>query len=107
MEKYLTCICEGGAERAIIDLLLDNHMLIFERKNLIDEEVLKCRKGKEFEEKYLRKGFSEKVIVYRILDSYSENFKLSKAYKHKVDVINIITSPEIEMLIICSEGKYK
>lgn len=107
MEKYLACICEGGAERAIIDLLLDNHMLIFERKNLIDEEVLKCRKGKEFEEKYLRKGFSEKVIVYRILDSYSENFKLSKAYKHKVDVINIITSPEIEMLIICSEGKYK
>lgn len=107
MTKYIACICEGGAERAIMDLLLDNHLLIFEREDLIDEEVLKCRKGKEFEEKYLRKGFSEKITVYRILDSCSEKFKLSKAYKHKVDVINIITSPEIEMLIICNEGKYE
>lgn len=107
MAKFIACICEGGAERAIMDLLLDNHMLIFEREELIEEEVLKCRKGTEFAEKYLRKGFSEKITVYRILDSYSENFKLSKAYEHKIDIINVITSPEIEMLIICNEGKYK
>ncbi len=25
--KYIACICEGSAERAIMDLLLDNHML--------------------------------------------------------------------------------
>lgn len=30
MAKYVACICEGGAERAIIDLLLDHHKLIFE-----------------------------------------------------------------------------
>ena len=106
MAKYIACICEGGAERAIMDLLLDNHRLIFEREDLIDEELLRCRKGKEFEEKYLRKGFSEKITVYRILDSKSENFKLSKAYEHKIDIVNVITSPEIEMLIICNEGKY-
>lgn len=107
MAKFIACICEGTAERAIMDLLLDNHLLTFEREELIDEKVLKCRKAKEFEEKYLRKGFSEKITVYRILDSYSENFKLSKAYRHKIDVANVITSPEIEMLIICNEGKYK
>ena len=106
MAKYIACICEGGAERAIMDLLLDNHRLIFERGDLIDEELLRCRKGREFEEKYLRKGFSEKITVYRILDSKSENFKLSKAYEHKIDIVNVITSPEIEMLIICNEGKY-
>lgn len=105
--KYIACICEGSAERAIMDLLLDNHMLIFERDDLIDGEILKCRKGIEFEEKYLRKGFSEKITVYRILDSYAENFKLSKAYKYKIDIVNVITSPEIEMLIIYNEGKYK
>lgn len=107
MARYAACICEGGAERAILDLLLDHHKLIFEREDLIEEEVLRCRKGKEFEEKYLRKGFSEKITVYRILDSRSENFKLSKAYKQKVDIINVVTAPEIEMLIICNEGKYK
>lgn len=107
MAKYIACICEGGAERAILDLLLDHHMLIFKREDLIEEEVLRCRKGKEFEERYLRKGFSEKITVYRILDSRSENFRLSKAYEHKVDIVNVITAPEIEMLIICSERKYK
>lgn len=106
MAKYIACICEGGAERAIMDLLLDNHMLIFKREELIDEEVLSCRKGKDFEEKYLGKGFSEKITVYRVLDSRSEEFKLSKAYKNKIDVINVVTSPEIEMLIICCEGKF-
>ena len=35
-----------------------------------------------------------------------KNFKISKAYKHKINVINIITAPEIEMLIILNEGKY-
>lgn len=107
MGKYIACICEGGAERAIIDLLLDNHKLIFEREELIEEEVLRCRSGKEFEKRYLRKGFTEKITIYRILDSRSEKFNLSKAYEPKVDVKNVVTAPEIEKLIICNEGKIK
>ncbi len=107
MAKYAACICEGGAERAIIDLLLDNHMLVFDREQLLEEEVLRCRSAKEFEDKYLRKGFREKITVYRILDSRRENFKLSTIYQSKIDVINVVTAPEIEILIIYNEGKYK
>ena len=107
MGRYIACIWEGGAERAISDMLIDNHKLIFERKELIEEEVLRCRSGKEFEERYLRKGFTDKITIYRILDSRSERFNLSKAYKQKVDVKNVITAPEIEKLIICNEKKYK
>ena len=107
MGKYIACICEGGAERAILDLLLDNNKLIFEREQLIEEEIIECRKGKDFEEKYLRKGFEGKITIYRVLDSRSEKFNLSKAYEHKVDIKNVITAPEIEKLIICNEGKYK
>lgn len=107
MAKYAACICEGGAERAILDLLLDNHMLIFEREQLIEEEVLRCRSAKEFEGKYLKKGFEETITVYRILDSRSEKFKISKGYKHKIEVVNVVTAPEIEMLIIFNEGKYR
>ena len=32
--------------------------------------------------------------------------ELSKAYENKVDVINVITALEIEMLIILNEDKY-
>lgn len=103
LAKYKACICEGSAENAIMDILLDNDLLIFTREEMLEEEVIRCRDGKRFEEKYLRKGFLEKISVIRILDSRRENFKLSKAYEHKVDVINVITAPEIEMLIIFNE----
>ena len=41
------------------------------------------------------------------MDSRRESFKLSKAYAYKIDVINVITAPEIEMLIIHNEGAYE
>lgn len=107
LAKYKACICEGAAENAIMDILLDNDLLIFGREEMLEEEVIRCRDGKRFEERYLRKGFIDKISVIRILDSRHEKFKLSKAYEHKVDVINVITAPEIEMLIIFAEDKYR
>ena len=103
LAKIKACICEGAAEAAIIDVLLDNDLLIFQREEMLDEGVIR---GKTFETRYLRKGFNELISVIRILDSRRENFKLSKAYESKVDVINVITAPEIEMLIIFNEDKY-
>lgn len=107
LAKYKACICEGSAEEAIMDILLDNDLLIFAREEMLEEQVIRCREGKRFEEKYLRKGFTGKISIIRILDSRRENFKLSRAYQDKVDVINVITAPEIEMLIIFAEDKYQ
>lgn len=91
--KYIACICEGAAEQAIIELLLDG-------------EVVRRRGAKEFEQRYLRKGFINKITVLRILDSRRENFQLSKAYAPKIDVVNVITVLEIQMLVIIKEGTY-
>lgn len=107
LSKYVACICEGGAEKTIIELLLDSNSLIFSYHDLLEGEILRCRKARDFETQYLRKYFNEKVTVLRILDSRRERFALSKAYAHKVDVINVVTAPEIEMLVILSENKYK
>lgn len=107
LADYKACICEGSAENAIIDILLDYGLLIFDREELIEEKVIRCRDGRKFEEKYLRKGFKYKISIIRILDSRRENFKISKAYAGKVDIINVVTAPEIEMLIIFNENKYK
>ena len=101
---YIACICEGSAENAVMDILLDHDLLIFNREEMLEEEVIRCRDGKKFEEKYLRKGFADRISVIRILDSRNEKFRLSKAYISKV---NVITAPEIEMLIILNEGKYR
>lgn len=106
LTKYVACIYEGSAERAILELLLDAGQLIFSWDDLLEEDLIQCRSARNFEEQYLRKGFREKITVVRVLDSRHEAFKLSKAYEHKIEVINVITAPEIEMLIILSEGKY-
>lgn len=106
LAKIKACICEGAAEAAIMDLLLDNDLLIFTRKEMLEESVIRCRDAKTFESRYLRKNFNDLISIIRILDSRRENFKLSKVYESKVDVINIITAPEIEMLIILNESRY-
>ena len=107
LAPYIACICEGSAESAIIDILVDNNLLIFTREDMLEENVIRCRSAKTFEERFLRKGFKDQISVIRILDSRREEFRLSKAYEKKVDVINVITAPEIEMLIIHSEGAYE
>lgn len=106
LSKYVACICEGAAEQAIMELLLNDNRLIFTYDDMLEGEVLRCRSAKSFEEQHLRKGFTEKITVLRILDSRRENFNLSKAYASKIKVINIITAPEIEMLVIFHERKY-
>jgi hypothetical protein len=106
LEGYVACICEGSAEQAIMEILIKEDKLIFEEDKLLDGEIIRSRSAKFFEKTYLRKGFKDKITVLRILDSRKEQFKLSPAYVDKVDVIDIITAPEIEMLIILNEDKY-
>ena len=106
LTKYVACICEGSAEQAIMELLLDHDKLIFTYADLLEGEIIRCRSAKNFEKQYLRKGFTEKITVLRILDSRREQFNLSKAYANKIEVINVITAPEIEMLIIFTEDQY-
>ena len=81
LAKYKAGICEGSAEEAIIDILVDNDLLIFNREEMLEERVIRCRSAKRFEERYLRKGFEEQISVIRILDSRREEFRLSKAYE--------------------------
>ena len=50
LSKYIACICEGTAEQTIMNLLLENNRLIFTYDDLLDGEVLRCRKAKDFEE---------------------------------------------------------
>ncbi|WP_199412986.1 hypothetical protein [Faecalibacillus faecis] len=63
LAKYKACICEGAAETAIIDILVDNDLLVFKREEMLDEKVIRIRSAKKFEERYLRKGFDNKILL--------------------------------------------
>jgi hypothetical protein len=107
IDGYVACICEGSAEQAIMEKLLEEEALIFSRDKLIDDKIIRCRNAKTFEKRHLRKGYDGSITVIRVLDSRRENFELSKAYAGKVEVINIVTAPEIEILIIIKENRYE
>ena len=34
LAPYIACVCEGSAEAAIIDVLVDNNLLIFTREDM-------------------------------------------------------------------------
>lgn len=107
MSNFIAVIAEGGAETAIIDILLDADLLIFNRTEMIERSVLRTRKGKSFEQKHLNFNFGDNIIeVYRILDSKCEKFSVSKIYKERIVIKNIITKPAIEILIILANNHY-
>lgn len=105
--SIIACICEGGAENEILQILLENNKLKFTTEELLEERLIAERSAKNFERRYLNRAFDEQITIIRILDSKNEKFKISKLYERIIfDVIDVITAPEIEILFILSEGKY-
>lgn len=105
-DGYVICICEGAAEETIMNLLLDHDCLWFTRENLVGHSITRKRKANEIEWEFLQRGYTKSVIILRILDSRSENFRLRPVYQERYPVYNIYTRPEIETLLIISEGAY-
>ena len=100
-ETLIALIPEGGAEKAICNLLLDNKLLVFGRDQLIERRPLDgVRSADQFTNRYLKFAYSKKITVVRILDSRREAFRLKQPYADKVQVYSVITAPEIEMLVI-------
>ena len=94
-EEYVICICEGAAEQAIIELLLDHNSLVFAHDNLVGREITRKRKSSEIQSSFLNRAYQRQVNILRILDSKKDSFKLPPLY----------TRPEIEMLLIIAEGQ--
>lgn len=106
--ELIALIAEGATEEAILSVLIDHNGLIYNWDDLLQQEIIRCRSGKEFARKYLNKSIGKKVKIYRILDSKKERFKLPLAYKNKVsEIVNIYTRPEIEILHIIFHGDYR
>ena len=106
-DQYVICICEGTAEEVIMETLLDNQCLIFNRNNLVDRDITRIRTADKIQGRFLNREFSKPVSIIRILDSRSEKFKLGKLYQDRFSVYPIYTRPEIEMLMVLAENQYK
>ena len=87
LAKYKACICEGSAEAAIIDILVDNDLLIIHAEKMYDKFKRSGQKPSEFCKSELRMG---NVKSYDFVWEYfSEPEKLVHAIREYRRTANI------------------
>lgn len=103
--KYLI-MCEGPNELEIIRMLLEHDKLIFTEDDLLNLVPYHARQiGNNAAVKTALNLYPGDVHVIRIGDKLSDELKIPRAYKNKIkDIKKYCTKPELEMLLIISEG---
>jgi hypothetical protein len=105
----VACICEGSAEKTIIELLLDQDALIFSRDQLLDEAILhhNYMKAQRFSDQFLTMDYGKTKISVVVVQDRKIPYTIRAPYVNKISGIYCaITAPEIEMLMIHSLGMY-
>ena len=90
LSKYNACICEGSAEMAIIDILLDHELLIFQREDLIEETPLLCRNDEiSVNLHHISKSITE-LSAHACFETYSVEYSAQT-----VDMIQDVTDIDL------------
>lgn len=111
-------IPEGSAEKVIMKKLFYNNKLVFKNGDSYEGDKLirafsRTRQGEKFAREELQMDYGKSHInILRILDCKKEKFALPKVYDERIEsgeirIFNILTRPEIEILIIINEGHYE
>ncbi len=104
----LLLMCEGPNEKEIIDILLEHDRLIFTADDLLGLVPYHARQIKSSGQvKAALNLYTGQVKVLRIGDTQSEKLTIPTEYKHKIiEEAKYCTKPELEILLIISEGLY-
>lgn len=103
--KYLM-MCEGPNELEIIRMLLEHDRLIYTCDDLLNLVPYHARQiSSSAAVKTALNLYSGPVTIMRIGDKQNEKLKIPPRYKDQiVDIRKFCTKPELEMLLIISEG---
>ena len=103
MTSYVLFICEGGAEDTILRMLMEAGCLLCSNESIVG--ISRRRKAREIEHQYLTIDYERKLVLIRLVDSRRERFHLSPLFRDRYPVYTVLTSPEIEKLVIINEGR--
>lgn len=102
-------VCEGNCEVKLVSWLLENRKLIFTDQEILDHRPLHIRQPKTILPIINVLPPNEYICFYRIGDTLTDKFDTScfgKIRQEHIEVKNVCTTPEIEILIIICEGLY-
>ena len=100
-------MCEGSNELEIVNILLENDALIFTEDELLGLNPYHARqiKNNAQVQTALKMYFGNDVQVMRIGDKQSDRLLIPSDFKEKIcEIVKYCTLPELEMLLIISEG---
>ena len=103
-------MCEGQNEAVLLNLLLDNNALSFDRDDLIGRRPYPVRQLNNPTIKSELKHYNKPVKVFRVGDKQNDKLVIPRDLKNIVTNDNIYkycTKPELEMLLIINEGLEK
>lgn len=108
-DDLVACIVEGKTEKIILEMLLDNNLLFFDKSNLLDNKILegKNRNPKNFTNNYLTFNYDDNDLYLIVIKDDKKDFKINSPYDRNIHKKIIVSSaPEIEILMIIALGKY-
>lgn len=100
-------MCEGSNELAVVNILLENDALIFTEDDLLGLTPYHARqiKNNTQVQTALSMYFGNDVLVMRIGDKQTDRLLIPADFKEKIcETVKYCTLPELEMLLIISEG---
>ena len=103
-------MCEGSNELAVVRILLENDALIFTEDDLLGLTPYHARqiKNNTQVQAALSMYFGNDVLVMRIGDKQSDRLVIPADFREKIcETVKYCTLPELEMLLIISEGLVK
>lgn len=106
--RYLI-MCEGANEKKIIDMLLENKKLIVSEDDLLGQITYHARQIKKSPMVMGQlRIYGGDVEIWRIGDKQTDKLDIPLEFKSKIKkVTKFCTLPELEILLILSEKKFK
>ena len=109
MSKYLV-MCEGPNEKAVVNILLENDLLFFNRNELLELDIYHARQLVPYLISAINTYNSPDLKIIRIGDKFKDKLKIPPNLKHLISSKQIIicrTHPELEMLLIVHNNLLK
>ena len=106
--KYLI-MCEGPNEKAVVNMLLDNDLLIFDRNDLLGLDIYHARQLVPFLVNLINSYNCCNIKIIRIGDKFTDKLKIPESIKHIVTQEKILkchTHPELEILFIIDKNLF-
>ncbi len=105
----IVVVCEGNCEVDLMSYLLKNNLLVFGFDDILDHRPFHARQPKLIMPVLNVLNPDEDILFYRIGDTLTDEFDTScfgEIRKEHIQIVDVSTTPEIEILIILCEGLY-